>query len=406
MSATVGRTAAGAGIVVLLTAGAVLCGSALGRVLPTGRSHRLVVPRGLAAPAPHEGVTSTRAGRSPFEGPRGGRVAWSIDLGERPAAGPLVGADDSVYVLSTARSLWAISPDGATLWRTALGGGAGAPTWLALGPGGIVILAETGALRALSSEGTPLWRLSTGAAVTSSTPLVDPDGVLWVALADRRLIGVTATGRVASELHLPAAPATGTSPFAQASSGVSFCRSRSGAFFVATPDGGVHVLVAGAPARSLALARTAIAPPVALAPVALGGGGVVVPTNGSLVWISEEATSVRDLALPGLLAASGTVLARDDLLVVALGGGEVRGLGADGAARWTQRWRFNRAFAVADHSGTTYVAADDGRLTSVGADGTVGWRVALGGNAAGAPAIGSDGTVYVATVAGALSAVR
>ncbi len=56
--------------------------------------------------------------------------------------------------------------------------------------------------------------------------------------------------------------------------------------------------------------------------------------------------------------------------------------------------------------GTVYIASDDGKLYAISPNGTLKWGYSTGNSLYASPAIGPDGTVYIASDDGKLYAVK
>lgn len=154
----------------------------------------------------HLWATQGREGQRTFwaawPGPKRGDLLWTLDLGEALAGGPVVAADETLYVSAAQGRLVAIDGEGRELWRTALPEPAVfAP---ALSPQGeVYVLGARGSLSLVSRAGALLWAVTPAAASAPlSTPAVAGDGTAFYAL-EKGLVAVGHAGRILWEAKLP-----------------------------------------------------------------------------------------------------------------------------------------------------------------------------------------------------------
>ncbi len=97
--------------------------------LPTGPGGPAVVPQrdirwpSLAdSPWPMFMHDPQHTGRSPYKGPRRGKVVWSFRAGDEIFSSPVLGQDGTVYFGATDGYLYAVGPDGQLRWKVATPG--------------------------------------------------------------------------------------------------------------------------------------------------------------------------------------------------------------------------------------------------------------------------------------------
>jgi len=119
-----------------------------------------------------------------------GVVLWSFLTGDAVEASPVIGADGTIYVGSTDGRMYALLPDGTERWRFPL---ASQPALQSLqstaavrADGLVVFGSSNNAVYALRPDGTQAWRTTVTDWIDAS-PLIAPDGAIYVGSYDRRL---------------------------------------------------------------------------------------------------------------------------------------------------------------------------------------------------------------------------
>ncbi len=171
------RQAAAAGLLILVTAGALIGWRLYAASRPEALAVVLEVPGGhLWACAEHDpyGTRWTSA-----IGPAEPQVRWTFADPTGFAGGPAVAADGTLYIASNGGTLYALAPDGKVRWKAELPGkAAGTP---ALGIAGEIYVADTAAgLGAFSTDGIFRWRFQAeGQATSKGGPIVDRAGTIY-----------------------------------------------------------------------------------------------------------------------------------------------------------------------------------------------------------------------------------
>jgi hypothetical protein len=107
---------------------------------------------------------------SPLLGPTGPQLRWTFGVAAPFPYSPLVGGNNTAYVLSRSR-LYALRPDGSVLWAAKASRGAASP---ALGPDGTIYVPQRNSVVAFTPDGVLKWNVSlpipnVGAGLTVST---------------------------------------------------------------------------------------------------------------------------------------------------------------------------------------------------------------------------------------------
>jgi len=304
-------------------------------------------------------------------GPRELRVKWTQPLGERASGGPSIAASGRVFAPTT-DAVEAHDPaSGVRVWRYGHAGIGGTPAIAA--DGDLLTRAEYWIKRVGAADGAQLQALAPKSSGTASPVALGPDGTLYTGSSTGTLSAMTSKGdeKWALEAGGPISetPAVGAD----------------GAIYVGTDDGRILCVNPDGTKRWSQSGKA----PLALDPE----GFVIASAPGGVVRFDRDGAPAGQFALGGPAMAIAPDPPRGRLLVVV--GGELRALDAStGAPAWSVRIAARAAGIAIDASGTAYVPTDDG-LAAIAADGAVLWKYA--GEPAEAPALGADGTLYIAS---------
>jgi outer membrane protein assembly factor BamB len=274
-----------------------------------------------------------------------GARRWSVALGERCYATPLVHDDGTIYVGTDAKKLVALSPRGDILFRLETEGEA--DTGAVFDKNGAVVFAAGNQVHAVRRGGDLAWRFSARGKVFTA-PAVTEDGLVVVGSQDHHVYALGSGGALAWKVDLGAdvdgSPAIGD-------------------------DGAVYV---GTDAADV---------------VKLDG-------TGQIVWRAPVGGFVRG-ALS--VARNGDVLAGTYGPVP-----RVVRLSTEGAVRgaFAIRGTGAREFGIhggplEDSSGVLYFGAQDNAVYAVAPDGSQRWRFETGGDVDAPLTLLSDGSLIV-----------
>lgn len=313
-----------------------------------------------------------------------GTLRWRYETGGEVISCPAIGDDGTVYVGSEDSCLYAINPDGSLKWRYRTDDLVSSSP--SIGDDGTVYVAsgkreQPGYLYAVNPDGTPRWRYDTNGRVYSA-PSIGADGTIYIGTAypDTSLLAINPDGtlkwRYEVSHAIRAAPAI-------AADGTVYVGS-SRYLYAVNPDGTLKWSHRLDTSTGLSIAIAADG-----AVYVVADGLYAVNPDGSRRWHVRGETSGSTLAV----ATDGTVYFGLTLDVLCA-------FSPDGSLKW---WfdtgglpgvRSVHSSAVAA-DGTVYVSSADLCLWALGPDGTPRWRYETKMFVF-RPAIGPDGTVYVA----------
>ncbi|MCJ7621474.1 MAG: PQQ-binding-like beta-propeller repeat protein, partial [Anaerolineae bacterium] len=191
------------------------------------------------APWPMYGGNAQHTGASPAEGPVAPNVRWMFRVGLL-ANSPAIGADGGVYFGSLDGNIYALDSEGVELWRAPFGQVSGVP---ALSAEGVIYVGVASPVEemfyALNRGGRVAWSYHLESHIVESSPVVGPDGTVYLAATNPQTDGgsVVALNADGSERwsyevgsRLPFSPALGAD-------GTLYVGARNGNLYALNPDG-------------------------------------------------------------------------------------------------------------------------------------------------------------------------
>jgi outer membrane protein assembly factor BamB len=329
------------------------------------------------APWPMRGGCPKRAGVSTSTGPQNATLKWSVEL-PAGATSPAIGVDRLVWVGTADHDVVVLSPDG-TVQNALRTGGAVASSPARSAAGLTVIGSSDGSLYGVDRFGSPdggagdagddggdggdasvddggsgfrparaVWRLPLGP--IASSPAIGGDGTIFVTTAAGKLVAVAADGSVAK-------------------------------WQVTTND-----TLGSSPA------------------LALDGTVYVGSSDGKLYAFTRDGTAKWALDTGGM-ALGSPVIGGDDTVYVGSAAGKLHAVGPDGKVRWTYAAGGAITGAPCVRGGVVYIGSADKKLHAVSTQtGSLVWAYATLGAVA-TPVVGADATVYVGSLDGNLYAL-
>jgi len=345
------------------------------------------------APWPMYGGNAQHTGASPAEGPATASVRWMFRVGLL-ANSPAIGADGAVYFGSLDGYIYALDSEGVELWRGSLGQVSGVP---ALSTEGVIYVGAASPVEemfyALNRDGSVVWSYHIESHIVESSPVVAPDGTVYLAATNPQtgggsVVALSADGseRWSYEVgsRLPFSPGLGAD-------GTLYVGARNGNLYALNPDGSLKWQTPlGAVSSSVAVGADGT--------IYLGSASdyqALNPTDGAQVWTFSPVDGQANSA--PAVAPRGTIYLTSS-------SNELYSVNPDGTVAWTfsaepegEREVHFSSPPTIDAAGVLYVGTREGELFAVNLDGTLRWRLFLpeGGMILVGPALGSDGTLYV-----------
>lgn len=274
-----------------------------------------------------------------------GSRRWSVALGDRAYATPLVHDDGTIYVGTDAKKLFALSPKGETVFRLETDGEA--DTGPAFGTDGTIVFTAGKNVYSARRGGDLAWRFTAKGKVFTA-PAITDDGLVIVGSQDNHVHALAAGGALAWTVDLGADVDGGP---------------------VIGDDGSIHVGTDAADvvkldARGHIAWRTPVGGFVRGALSLARNGDVLAGTYGPAPRIVRLSP---DGAVVGAFAVQGT---------------GAREFGIHGGP-------------LEDEDGVLYFGAQDDAVYAVGPDGALRWRFETGGDVDGPLSMLSDGSLIV-----------
>jgi outer membrane protein assembly factor BamB len=345
-----------------------------------------VSPAGLpeGAPWPMFRHDAQHTGLSGTIGPADPVAKWTVPL-PTSLSSPAVGADGTLYIGTTDRSLVAVDARGELKWTLADTGGS--QGWMRSSPavaadGAIYAVDPDGALVAVSPDGAVRWRVPltpAGQTAGYSSPAIGADGTVYVA-GVRDLYALSRTGEGRWQVTLGAV--TTSSP-AVGRDGTIYIGCDDGALYAVSPDGNVRW-------------RFHTSAPIRSAP-AIGQDGTIYVGSWDMQAYAVSPDGRRKWAVSiGGDSIGSPAIGPDGTIYFPSGDGSLYAVSPGGDVKW----RFQTggpiiASPLVDAAGTIYVAGGDKTLYAVRPDGTQRWAYRAAGVLSGSPVMGGPGLIYL-----------
>lgn len=356
-------------------------------------------------PWPMAGHDARHSARSHTSGPSTPTAKWVYDTGESGwwPSSPAIAADGTIYISFGDGTFHAINPNGTRKWQLKLGTDVDSDSSPAIGAdGSVYVCGSESRLYSFSPSGARQWsRPIVGPIVCS--PTIGPGGTIYVGAQS----GLHAFAPDGTHKWVFATGGPVRSPVAVAPSGDIYVGTRSG----------LHALDPSGAQRWL----FAKAGPVSYSPVVGADGTVYVGGDGddgvsgiggAVCALDASGTTKWRFSVPGGVC-SDLALGKEDMVVFdAWKPGSpqswdrqlvLRALGSNGGKLWEVSHGEMAPGVAVGGDGTIYMVAEGVR--AIAPNGKTKWRCALtyrlgppSGRWGSGPALGRDGTLYVATL--------
>lgn len=277
-----------------------------------------------------------------------GTQKWTYDIGDFIFGAPDIGDDGTVYVASNDHYLYAFNSDGALKWKFDLG--YGTYNTPAIGSDGTIYVgtAVMGKLYAINPDGTKKWESEQADGWIEDSPAIASDGTVIFGTSNQNFYGINADGSTRWKKQMNS---NHYSSPAIAADGTIYMGFIYGTKFTAfNPD-------------------------------------------GSLKWQYDTGN-----------VESSPAIGNDGTIYVASKSGILYALNPDGGLKWSfDSDSYFYASPVIDAQGIIYIGANNGYFYAINPDGSEKWHITFDNAFSSAfqhtdtPAIGADGTIYVAS---------
>jgi len=305
---------------------------------------------------------------------------WSFETDNPIISSPAIDEDGTVYIGSNDNNLYAVRPDGTEKWSFETGDSvASSPT---IGEDGTVYVgSEDNKLYAINSDGTEKWSFETGDSVTSS-PTIGEDGTIYGGSFDHHLYAINPDGT--EKWNFKTDSWIRSSPII-AEDGTIYIGSNDCNLYAINPDGTEKW-------RFKKQIGNVYSSP------AIGEDGTIyVGSVGPYLHaVNPEDGTEKWNYTTGTIAYTSPTMGGDGTIYVGSWSANLIALNPDGTARWIQEGGVV-SLPVIDNQGTIYVGSNDYNLYAINSNGTKKWSFNVGGPVYSSPAIGVDGTIYVAS---------
>ncbi len=341
---------------------------------------------------PMYGGNSQHTGRTQAEGPASPNLKWMFRAGILTNS-PALGAGGSVYFGSLDGKLYALSAEGAEVWRAAFGQISGVPALSEEGRIHVGIASPVEEMfYAFNRDGSIAWGYHIEYYIVESSPIIGPDGTIYLAASDPQTAGgalVALSPDGGERWRYDVGSRILFTP-ALAPDGTVYVGARNGNLYAVNPDGGLKWQA------SLGVVSSS---------AAVGSDGIIYLGTGSSYQALDRADGSQIWSFSPVDggANSTPTLGSGGRVYLTSNSNELYALNPDGTVGWTfiaeqeeREVHFSSPLTL-DGAGVLYAGTREGELFAVNPGGTLRWRFSLpeGGMVLVGPAIGADGTLYV-----------
>jgi len=326
-------------------------------------------------------------GRSPYGKSGIGFVEkWRANIGSLVYSSPAVDKDGTIYIGTNNRYFYAINPDGTEKWHFETGGGISSSPAIAEDDT-IYVGSEDGYLYAFYSNGTKKWSLAIGDGWVYSSPVIDNNGIIYVASVNG--------------CNICAVYPNGTKKWDYVTDNLVYSSpvlDNNGIVYCGSHDGNMYAIYTG---NGTLKWKFDTGDWCGGTGATIGDDGIIYfgSVDGFLYALYSNGTLKWRLPL-GSNVVSSPALAEDGTIYVAaykiVRGAYMYSISPEGAINWQYELDIEAMSAspVIDKYGIIYIGGWDGVFYAFNPDGTIRWKYQTLDDIFPSAAIGEDGTIY------------
>ncbi|MDR3689869.1 MAG: PQQ-binding-like beta-propeller repeat protein [Fimbriimonas sp.] len=338
------------------------------------------------APWPRFHANNQSSGRG-IGGGSNGLLRWTFNPGGGRSGSAAIGADGTIYISGDDSSyvahFYAINPDGSVKWIYSFASqypvqATSCPT---LGSDGTIYFgASDGNLYALSPSGGLLWTFQTGGQINSS-PAISSDGVIYFGSLDNNLYAVNLDGSL--NWIFPVTGRIYTSP-ALASDGTIYISDYSDNLYAIKPNGSLKWVVNK-------FGNTFWDPAVG------SDGTIYAPCLDGNLYAIDPTGNVKWTFKIGSQSENCPSIGPDGTIYIGTINNVMYAVSPTGVLQWTYSTSESIWDSAVASDGSIYFGCSDNYIYCLNKDGTLRWKHQTLGLVENAPALGADGTVFIAS---------
>ena len=286
-----------------------------------------------------------------------GTLKWTFKTGDMIVSSPAVGFDGTIYIGSLNNKLYALNPDGTSKWSYKTSDDISSSPAIS-SDGTIYINTRDGNLYAFNPDGSLLWLYETGFIGNSSSPVIGSDGTIYVCFQSGEIFAFNTDGTIKWQLStrtiIMSSPAIGAE-------GIIYIGTNDDIFYAISPD-------------------------------------------GKIKWMFSRDSNISDMF------KSSPVIGEDGTIYIGSDANYLYAINPDGTLKWSFRTDDDISSSpVIGLDGTIYIGSNDNTLYAIDPQGKHVWTLSvswIGYAITSSPVIGSDGTLYVGALDNYIHAIQ
>ncbi|WP_158304899.1 outer membrane protein assembly factor BamB family protein [Methanobacterium lacus] len=351
-------------------------------------------------PQPKFHHDANNTGQSEYKGPQTNTTKWKFRTGGGILPSPVIGADDTIYIGSVDKNLYALYPNGTVKWSFNSGYQIGYTP--AIDSEGTIYLVCTGMLYALYPNGTEKWNYTPNYRdIIATSPAIGADGTIYIGISTHRYLvnstlcalnpdGILQWNCTVGNM-LVSTPAIGSD----------------GTIYLGTFDNHLYAVYPNGTQRWNFTSNDII-----VSSPAIGSDGTLYfGCEDHNVYALNPDGSLKWKYLTGNITDSSPAIAKDGTIYIVSQDKFIYALTPSGNLKWkyciySGDHPLQMSSPAIGSNGIIYVGSGDGCAYAINPDGSLKWKYQTGKFIDSSPCIGSDGTLYIGSEDGILYAIH